>query len=520
MIMEGGGGPKNFSDDISDDDSLQDREIDPSQSKLVKLEISRLPLANLGSKSDDFSFTMLKGPVPTINEPLKPPRHRLYQDNSVGPWVVYFRPKPNGKRLNLINIARDLKNGFTSVSLIEKVSPNKMRATVGSLKEANAIVRSKKFTIEYRVYIPARDVEIDGKVTEEGLTASELLDNGVGRFKDPALPPVRILDVFQLQTGNGEGEKKAYSPSNSWRVTFAGTALPDYVTIGLLRLPVKLFVPRVMNCSNCFRLGHTATYCENKARCNKCGEHHDGGTCTSQTEDQKCLYCGGSPHLKLSECPRYKLRSEKIKSSIKQSSQRSYKDILMNSLPIGQGNRFDLLSEDDSESVEYECFEGTSSGPLKSPPRKRRTTSKNKPGNNAKINSIRPQSEGKIAKSRKSPPGNKPDPLEYPPLESLIPRGTLQSKPEVSKNTNSSMKSSKDQFVGNKPDSGSYLSLPIPSDDGKFRLSNLLDLFFDFLDFPESWKRIVKLFLPKIGSFLKQKSLTCPLIAEFISFDE
>ena len=226
-----------------------------------------------GTSSDDES------PKPNdLTCENRPPRQRFYHDISMGPWVVYFRPKPNGKRLNVVSISRDLEKGFPSVSHIIRVRPDKLKVVVGSLKEANAIVRSDKFTIEYRVYVPARDVECDGKVVEEGLTASDLLVSGVGRFNDPRLPSIRIIDVYQLSTAKGEGETKTYSPSNTWQITFAGTALPNYISIGKLRLTVYPFVPRVMNCLNCCKLGHTATYCSNKTRCGKCGDHHDGAT--------------------------------------------------------------------------------------------------------------------------------------------------------------------------------------------------------------------------------------------------
>ena len=114
-------------------------------------------------------------PGPPLNRDsniVRPPRQRVYQNTSVGPWVVYFRPKPNTpnrpkpKRVNIVNISRDLANGFPSVSEIKRVNPDKVRVVVGNLKEANAIVRCEKITLEYRVYILAKDVECDGKINE------------------------------------------------------------------------------------------------------------------------------------------------------------------------------------------------------------------------------------------------------------------------------------------------------------------------------------------------------------------
>ena len=79
---------------------------------------------------------------------------------------------------------------------------------------------------------------------------------------------------------------------------------------------------------------------------------------------------------------------------------------------------------------------------------------------------------------------------------------------------------SKSQNVRSQSEPKSKFEFPLPSDDGKFRISDIFELLLDLLDLSDSWKRIVKMFLPLISSTLKQKASTCPLIAEIISFDE
>ena len=111
------------------------------------------------------------------------PRIRAYHERSPGPWMVFFRPK--GKPLNVIQISRDLTKRFSAVTEISKVKPNKLRVSVSSLKQANEIVASELFTREYHVYVPSREVEIDGVVTEASLTCEDLLQFGIGRFKNP-----------------------------------------------------------------------------------------------------------------------------------------------------------------------------------------------------------------------------------------------------------------------------------------------------------------------------------------------
>ncbi|XP_058814362.1 uncharacterized protein LOC131678309 [Topomyia yanbarensis] len=253
------------------------------------------------------------------------------------------------KALNIIQISKDLTSRFSDVKEIVKVNKDKIRIVVGSLKQANAIASCELFTREYRAYIPSKEIEIDGVITESSLTVDDLVKHGVGRFKDTILKDVKILECKQLHSVSHEGDKKVYRLSDSFRVTFAGSALPNYVIIDKIRLPVLLFITRVMNCLNCKQLGHTATYCSNKARCGKCGGSHQEDTCNENLE--KCLMCGENSH-ELPACPIYKLREDKIKRSLKERSKRSYAEMLKNATPkpIFLENTYTFLFSEQSDS--------------------------------------------------------------------------------------------------------------------------------------------------------------------------
>ncbi|EDS29472.1 conserved hypothetical protein [Culex quinquefasciatus] len=171
---------------------------------------------------------------PNLPPPLNPfsqkpiPRPRQYQEGSQTEWVVFFRPKQ--KPLNFVQITKDLQKHYPGVVECTKLNKSKLRVIVNSAVQANQIVTDLRFSIEYRVWIPAHKVEIDGV--------------------------------------------KKFIPSASFRVTFAGSALPDYIELYKLRLPVRLYVPRVMSCENCQQLGNTKTYCSNKSKCSKCAGPH------------------------------------------------------------------------------------------------------------------------------------------------------------------------------------------------------------------------------------------------------
>ena len=143
-------------------------------------------------------------PVPTLNTPSL--RRKVYPAGSVGPWVVFFRTKD--KPLKVLQISQDLGKRFKSVTAIHKVRPDKLKVVCGSLKEANEIACCKHFTEEYRVYVPSRSVEIDGVVVEPSLTREDFIKYGVGRFKDPRLYDVKILDCRPMHACLWEERKR------------------------------------------------------------------------------------------------------------------------------------------------------------------------------------------------------------------------------------------------------------------------------------------------------------------------
>lgn len=424
-----------------------------------------------------------------------PPRVRLYPDGSSGPLVVYFRPKavPKAKSLNIIQISKDLTSHYKGVIEISKVRPNKLRVVVNDLKQANDIASSELFTREYRVYVPARDVEIDGVVTDPSLTVEHLLESGVGCFKNTSLPEVKILDCKQLRSVSLVGGVKTYTPSDSFRVTFAGSALPSHVSIHRVRVPVRLYVPRVMNCLNCKQLGHTAAYCCNKARCGKCGENHADDSCSDDTE--KCVYCGETQH-ELPTCSVYKQRRDKIKRSLKERSKRSYADILQKTVAtsLTTSNPFDLLPSDETDSDDP--LEGPSFAcPGDSRKRKSHSSSRlprkgPKLSQSGMTNTTKPKSAA--ANPKQTPPG----------LEKLKSQKEFPALPGTPK----------------------IPAVPFtPSDNqsksGLIKFSDIVDWIFEAFNIPDPLKNLLAAFLPTVRTLLKQFAAQWPLLAAIVSFD-
>lgn len=497
----GGGSPF----DISDDDSDKSPPVDKNaiQEIMETLDESIDQFANENAlaipESSRPQPPCPPTPVPAI--PLKTsatPRHKAYPEDSKGPWVVFFRPKQ--KPLNIPRISKDLTTHFSAVTDILKVTPNKLRVTVDDRKQANRIVTCERFSIEYRVYIPSHAVEIEGVVTEESLTCADFLHaESFGMFKNRALPKVKILDCFQLPTVSFVGTKKIYSQSNSFRVTFSGSALPDYVAIGKVRLPVRLFVPKVMNCTNCKQLGHTAAYCSNKHRCDICGEKHAEGPCEAPL---KCVYCKDTPH-DLSECPKYKQQGEKLKRSLVARSKRTLAEIVKSTASSSQpipnsNNRFSLLPVDDQGS-DTEVGEG-SLYVFKGNTRKRAKINTSEQPANAS----RTDSQATLTNSRGGGNVPKPTPPGFRPCNFNIQFPSLPGSsktPDIPVLRPEKQRKNQQEHVG------------------MFKFSEIVEGIFSTFNLSDSTRNIINLVLPIVKTFLKQLASRWSFIASIISFD-
>lgn len=416
--------------------------------------------------------------------------------------MVYFRPKANGKRLNIKQISKDLTKRFSSVTDIVPVSTSKLRVSVGDRKQANEIASYELFTLEYHVYLPSNEVEIRGVITEGSMTCDEI-KQGCGRFKNRFLPSVQILDCKQMHSVSHEGEKKVYSLSDSFCVTFSGSALPDYVMIDKLRLPVRLYVPKVMECANCKQLGHTAQYCCNKPRCATCGERHTDGACKTLP---KCVYCNGSPPHVIDDCPTYKQHRDHQRRSLQQRSRRSFSDMLKKATSsVESPNVFSTLPLDDQDS-DSEIGDGAPfvfKGSTRKRMRASRPTAKHRkpPTSNPQQDMTSSNTDENV--QNRSTPGFKPkEDRDFPPLprsKSKIPNAPLFQFPQPER-----------QYVDRQEQ---------PQSSQMFTLSGIVDTILDYFNASDLIRNIVKGILPCVTPLLKQLASNLPLLATVISFD-
>ncbi|XP_055636201.1 uncharacterized protein LOC129775454 [Toxorhynchites rutilus septentrionalis] len=418
-------------------------------------------------------------------------RTRYYQSTSKGPWVVFFRPK--GKSLRTLDISRDLLRQFSGVS-IHKERPDKLRVEALTFDVANKIVDHEAFNREYHIYIPSREVEIEGVVTDASLSVDEL-KKASGSFKNSMIGDlVKILDVRNLHSASLEENKKVYKPSHSFRITFAGSVLPNNVKVENIFFPVRLFVPRVYNCTNCKKLGHSFSHCGNKFRCGKCGEKHSEDSCTQTVE--KCIHCGENPHP-LQECPRYKQHSDKVKRSIAGRSKRTYAEMLKTASAAQDENQFSVLSsqESDSDSDEGHITAAPESS-IKDESSKRKLSSPTVHRKKPKVTLGR-LSNSKGNSNKKTNPKAPSQPVPGCSKD-------FTSLPREERNKNAAPRTSRRKFASNR---------------GLIGFSDIVDFILNTLKIQDPLRSFISALLPSLKSYLKQLTASWPLLASIISFD-
>ena len=295
--------------------------------------------------------------------------------------------------------------------------------------------------------------------------------------------------------------KKVYQPSDLFRVTFAGSVLPNFVKLDGAFFPVRLFEQRVYECTNCKRLGHTASHCGNKFRCSKCGEKHAEDSCTQVVE--KCIHCGENPPHPLQSCPMVKQRAEKVKRSIIGRSKQTYAQMLKSASAAQDGNQFSILStkESDSDSSDEgdssvvhvpSTTDGASKRKCSSPKVLRKKT---------KVTPKRLQnSQGN--REHKTKPKDPAAPIpgcskNFPPLPKKKKNNTtfvFNAAPQTSKNTSK-------------------------SDRGLLAFSDMVESILNMFNIQDPLRSLVYALLPILQSILKQLTVSWPLLASIISFD-
>ena len=104
-------------------------------------------------------------------------------------------------------------------------------------------------------------------------------------------------------------------------ISFQRPELPYEVSLGYQMYQVRTYVPAVIRCFKCQRLGHVADKCKGQERCVRCGGMHKYEDC-SKKESPVCCRCGGKHSAAYAGCET--IKNEKKIQYIKSNRHISY----------------------------------------------------------------------------------------------------------------------------------------------------------------------------------------------------
>jgi hypothetical protein len=267
---------------------------------------------------------------------MTPSHVKKYPKSAKGPFSVYVRK--DVAALDPLQLQTQVFSLYKSCTKAFCVNDSKIRLTFTNVDEANAIVENESFTGKYKLYVPAKDVEIQGIVSISVDCSADKLKEAKGKFSARGMDPVNVIDSYRLP------EKDTEEPSNRVKVTFEGPVLPDYLSFDdRLDLKVRPYFPKVFFCSKCLDYGHTVNYCTRfKQKCAKCSGDHAQEQCL--VPDPTCRHCKGSHETGSKDCPTLRKVQERKRTEYETRLQ----------------NQFDLLAthvemvEEPVESVDTE----------------------------------------------------------------------------------------------------------------------------------------------------------------------
>ena len=125
---------------------------------------------------------------------------------------------------------------------------------------------------------------------------------------DEILDELKDQGVIRIQrmTINRNGMRR---PTNTFIVTFDGSKLPRYITVGYLKVKVDMFIPNPIRCFNCQKFGHFRSNCKHEEVCANCGKakHDSDRECPNAAN---CVNCGGKHSAHSKDCPRWQQEKE------------------------------------------------------------------------------------------------------------------------------------------------------------------------------------------------------------------
>lgn len=184
-------------------------------------------------------------------------------------------------------------------------------------EEANELPNCAEWNKKYRVYISAKNVEVQGVISwPKSETITDFVEMGEGKFHNGMLKSVKVVDAVRLKKKIvDEASVATLENTGAVIVTFEGILLPNKLNVDGLLIPVREFKAKQMFCDNCNRYNHTAKMCNNKK--------------IEMPENISCLQCKSNEHKGGdAKCPKRKELEKKMVKLERQVRKKTIAEVL------------------------------------------------------------------------------------------------------------------------------------------------------------------------------------------------
>lgn len=225
----------------------------------------------------------------------------IYKSTDRGPYYVIVEQTD----IDPIDLGLLLKR-IPNINLcnLVKIAKNKVRIQAQNFSAANKLIAHQSLVglTNYKVYLPKHYVVTAGVVRNIPAKYSvvEIKRNITSNFE--------IDEVERLNKWDNDQQKPI--PSESIKITFRSTCVPDQIYIAYCPVKVDLYVQRPLFCKTCLSYGHLIKFCRsNTPLCGNCTQpkHDDKISCKP-----KCKFCPeplNSEHRTSSvNCPTFKFQ--------------------------------------------------------------------------------------------------------------------------------------------------------------------------------------------------------------------
>ncbi|XP_067643897.1 uncharacterized protein [Eurosta solidaginis] len=269
-----------------------------------------------------------------------------YDKNHNGEFCVFFDTSQSENFNNtsikngLFLIDKIRKFNIPGIKTVRAIGRSLYKVFFNTRIDANNTIDNKQLKDNnIRVFIPKSMVETYGVIKQvpQDFSDKEIMENIISDVKVTSVTRILRRDI---------DNKDNFIPTFTVKISFAGVEIPESVKIFFVDMKVHHFIPKVRQCYNCGRLGHTKKTCKSKNRCILCG-NETGCESKCVTGNNKCILCGQNGHVSLNQDKCQKWTQEKniteimtIKKLSRREAYDTYKQL------NNYTNRFDLLDEE------------------------------------------------------------------------------------------------------------------------------------------------------------------------------